>query len=374
MKEKKERLQELADKWLDGSLTAEEREEFESWYNKTSDQYISIAEDKASYKEQLFSRISQETGIRQHKQKPLWVKIAAVAASVIVVLSVTMYLLPIKSADRVQEVAADIAPGHTGATLTLANGQKIRLAEVANGKLAEQTGISIEKDSAGHITYHRDSRAGDAKVQMNTLTTARGETYSLELPDGTKVWLNAASSLSYSVSLNQQKERLVLLTGEAYFKVAKDKARPFIVRHNHQDVEVLGTQFNVNTYDTQKLITTLEEGSVKITSGKTSKLIRPGEQLVNEKDKLSVLPADLEPTMAWKDGNFVFNGADIQTIMDQLQRWYDIEVSYQGEITDEVFYASISRYKHIIQVLEILKKTKAVDFDIKGRRVIVRKQ
>lgn len=372
MEENKEKLQELASKWLDGSLNEREREAFDHWFNKSSDQEILIAEDKANYQQQLFKRIGEETGIGT--PKPLWTRIVAVAASIAVLASIGLYILSIKSADPVQLVSSDIAPGHSGATLTLANGRKIQLDNAGNGKLAELNGISIGKDSAGHITYHSNGQLSTTQVQMNTLATGPGETYSLELPDGTKVWLNAASSLTYSTTLNQQKERLVSIQGEAYFKVAKDKRRPFIVRYHHQDVEVLGTQFNVNTYDGAKLITTLEEGSIKVKSGKASKLIRPGEQLVNDSGRLIISAADLEQTLAWKDGNFVFNGADIRTVMNQLRRWYDIEVEYEEELPDEIFYASISRYKNISQVLAIMKKTKAVDFDIKGRRVIVRKQ
>jgi ferric-dicitrate binding protein FerR (iron transport regulator) len=207
------------------------------------------------------------------------------------------------------------------------------------------------------------------------MSTPVGRQYELMLADGSRVWLNAASSITFPTSFSTS-ERRVQITGEAYFEVAHDKSRPFHVSVNGLDVQVLGTHFNINSYDNEPAIkTTLLEGEVKVTKGNSSILIAPGEQAVamNTSNSLSIKNGvDLDKVMAWKNGKFVFQDANIKEIMRQLERWYGITVSYSENATDEEFVGVISRNVNLSQILEMLKKTGRVSFDIQDKNVIVK--
>lgn len=212
------------------------------------------------------------------------------------------------------------------------------------------------------------------KSSYNTLSTARGEQYQVRLPDSSLVWLNAASELKYPSSFNTLKERRVELSGEAYFEVAKNKKQPFVVQADGQEVKVLGTHFNVSSYsDEPDAITTLLEGSVQISGNGEVKVLKPGERAVRTGNQIKVSEADLSEDMAWKNGDFYFNNVGIASIMRQISRWYDVDIIYQGELTDEKFYGTISRSKNIKQVLNVLEKTKSVHFKVEGRRVLIMK-
>ncbi|MES2458346.1 MAG: FecR domain-containing protein [Bacteroidota bacterium] len=369
----KERLRELADKWLKGTISQAEQQEFDDWFNQSIDEQQEIAQDRSEYRDYLFSRIKQETGILQPTRVKLWPKVAAVAAAIACILSgVYFFNSPTRSElDSGSAYANDITPGKQGATLTLASGKKIKLNDAVNGELAEESGVSITKTAEGKLVYQIKESSTESHA-INILATANGEVYDVILPDGSKVTLNASSSLKYPASFAAQKKRAVELQGEAYFQIAKDKLHPFVVKHGGQEVEVLGTHFNVSAYPGEANVTTLEEGSVKVTVAGSSKVIVPGQQAVNDGNQLKVQIADLDEVLAWKNGNFIFSDESIQDIMGKLQRWYDIEVVYEGEPTKEGFYANISRYKNISQVLKMLEKTKAVHFEIKGRRITVR--
>jgi transmembrane sensor len=206
------------------------------------------------------------------------------------------------------------------------------------------------------------------------LETTNGQTYRLQLPDQSKVWLNAASSIKFPVSFAGLKNRKVELTGEAYFEISKDKEHPFIVKTTQQEVQVLGTHFNINSYeDKQNTTTTLLEGSVKITNeNKKEQLLKPGETaLVNNTANILVSPADIKSAMTWKNGDFRFNEERIDEVMLKISRWYDIEVTYHGPISKEKFSGKISRNKNISEVLNMLSYSNAVKFIVEGRRVTV---
>jgi ferric-dicitrate binding protein FerR (iron transport regulator) len=209
---------------------------------------------------------------------------------------------------------------------------------------------------------------------MNTLTTPRGGQYEVMLPDGTKVWLNSASSLTYPVTF-AGKERRVELTGEAYFEVAKNTSSPFFVKTSGQTVKVLGTHFNINSYEDEKCVkTTLLEGSVVITSdgNKQAVNLKPGQQSVNKAASFDVInEADIDEAVAWKNGKFLFRNTDLQTVMRQLSRWYDVDVEYQGTIAERHYRGRISRNVPVSQVFEILK-TSGINFIINGRTIIVK--
>ena len=307
------------------------------------------------------------------------------AAAIILLLGAGAYIwtgrLPkaaIAQARPATHTKNDVAPGGNKAVLTLANGAVIILDSAHTGTLAQQGNTAVIKQDNGRLAYNalHDSSASvrATEVLYNTLATPRGGQYQLVLPDGTKVWLNAASSIRYPTAFAGH-ERRVEVTGEAYFEVAKNTAMPFYVKMNNgAAVEVLGTHFNINAYDDEPARKiTLLEGSVKV-SGKTANVvITPGQQarLTTQNSILKVTDdVDVEEVMAWKNGAFQFEGADIQSVMRQIGRWYDVEVEYKGNISLH-FAGTISRNVNISQVLEMLERAGGVKTVVTGRKITV---
>jgi ferric-dicitrate binding protein FerR (iron transport regulator) len=267
----------------------------------------------------------------------------------------------------------DRNPGSFGATLTLANGKKIKLSDAANVEIAKEAGISVTKTADGQLVYEIKETIGHPD-QMNTLSTAKGETYILTLPDKSKVWLNAASSLTYSASLNEHGMRRVKLEGEAYFEIFKDKVHPFIVQTANQEVEVLGTHFNVNSYkDEPGIATTLLEGSVKVIAGGSLKIIKPGEQAINKSGTMEVRKVDLDDVVDWKNGDFYLNHIDFKIAMRKIARWYDMEIIYDENVPDNMESGGwISRDKPLSTVLKSIEASGLVKFKVEGRKIYVR--
>lgn len=320
------------------------------------------------------------------KKAVLWPRaVVAAAAVAAMVFGIWFYSTNNGTLTKVQddEVRSDIAPGKQGATLTLGNGKKIRLSDAGQGILAKETDIVISKTADGQLIYEITSPSketlhrGGERSATNTLSTAKGETYMVILPDKSKVWLNTASSLTYNAVLNDAGKRVVKLSGEAYFEITKDKGHPFVVKTNKQEVEVLGTHFNVNSYaDEGQIKTTLLEGSVKVSplTGSLDKaILTPGQQSIFTDKGISVVQADAGEAVAWKNGYFRFDEEGIESIMRKLSRWYNIEVYYDGPIPDEQFSGRISRYKDISQALGMLDYNQTVHFKIEGRRITVTK-
>lgn len=296
-----------------------------------------------------------------------WRKIA-VAASVLVTIGIgTLVLLqksdqsPIAAAPR---LANDKEPGKTGAILTLSNGSKIVLDSAGNGLLANQNNTAVSKKNGG-VVYTAGS---DAQAVYNTMTTPRARQYNLELSDGTKVWLNASSSITFPTSFSAN-ERKVILTGEAYFEVAKDKKRPFRVSVNDMKVNVLGTHFNINAYDDEAAVnTTLLEGSVLLTEKGKKVLLKPGQQAQKQKSGAIIVNdnVNLDEVMGWKNGVFYFDNASLQTVLRQVSRWYDVDVVFEKGVPARIFEGEIQRNLQLSQVLKILEKNK-VHFKIDGK-------
>jgi ferric-dicitrate binding protein FerR (iron transport regulator) len=267
-----------------------------------------------------------------------------------------------------------VAPGHDGAILTLADGKQIVLDSSGNGALARQGNTAITKLGAGELTYQAETTS-PAEIMYNTLSTPRGRRTSVVLSDGTRVWLNAASSIKFPTAFTTG-SRVVEITGEAYFEVAKQPSQPFIVRTLHTsplEIQVLGTSFNITAYsDEDAVSTTLVEGSVKVVSGSGTKLLTPGQQLIAKSDgRLELNPAvDLQKVIAWKEGNFLFRGDELTTIMRQLSRWYDIEVHFDGAVSDH-YTGKISRQVNISQVLKMLQAAGGVEFSVQNKEVKV---
>ena len=314
------------------------------------------------------------------------------AAAIILLLGTGAYLFLNRSRSREAELVQvkpeinlkkDVAPGGNKAKLTLSDGSIIILDSAANGTLAQQGNARVVKLDDGQLLYNQTTpNAGNpltidhSPLTYNTLSTPRGGQYQLVLPDGSKVWLNAASSIRYPTAFAGN-ERRVEVTGEVYFEVAKDAQKPFRVNFSsvgkQGTIEVLGTHFNVNAYDDEDVMKmTLLEGKVKasIVNGQWS-ILRPGQQAVIDDSRLTIHDnADVEEVMAWKNGAFQFGGADIQTVMRQISRWYDVEVEYKGNISLH-FAGTMSRNVNISQVLEMLEKAGGLKTAVTGRKITV---
>ncbi len=336
----------------------------------------------AMSKEGDISESDQEDYDRQTKTKRLWYKLTA-AAVVLVVLSVGLYSYFNNNiiAGNKQSVYAkhDAEPGGDKATLTLADGTEISLTDAGNGQIAKQAGVAITKNASGQLVY-TVVETGKKEMAYNTITTPRGGQYQVNLPDGTQVWLNAASSIKFPTSFANASNRKVELKGEAYFEVFKNKKLPFIVVTDKQEVEVFGTHFNINSYDDETSVkTTLLEGSVKVSllSGGnkgTSRFLKPGEQASVEYQtrSLKIGKANIDQVMAWQKGYFHFEGDDLQSVLRQLSRWYDVDVVYQLSHNDDEFMGDIPRNVKLSEVLKILEFG-GVHFKIEGKRLIVTK-
>jgi transmembrane sensor len=261
----------------------------------------------------------------------------------------------------------DIPPGSQRATLTLDNGAVISLDNALVGLVANQGRSRLIKTGAGELRYEIDGPPG--QVHYNSIHTPRGGTYEVSLSDGTKVWLNAASSLHFPTPF-AGKERMVELAGEVYMEVARNPSRPFIVTVNGVKIEVLGTRLNIDAYPGEPFKTTLLEGSVKVKKDEQEVLLEPGQQALIGQTLTVNNPADLSQQVAWKNGQFEFHGAGIETVMNSLGRWYDVDVRYEGRITDRRLTARINKSNYISDVIQILENS-GYHFRIEGRIIHV---
>lgn len=373
------------------TLTEPEQDELDAWVSASEENLLLFEDltDENAIEENLkfLDEVNTEKALRRIKVKAgmgkktgktarLWSY--GIAASVILALGVfALFKFTKKGSGRDDEKIIanqpDIAPGGNKAVLTTADGSTISLTDAANGFLRNENGTAITKTATGELTYSTGNLAKEASTSFNTLSTPRGGQYKVVLPDGSKVWLNAASSLTYPTAFTGP-NRTVELTGEAFFEVTKNMALPFKVRlPDASEVEVLGTSFNVMTYgDETDQQTTLIEGSVKLSSNNSEIIIKPGEQaLVSKGGKLSVnRSVNTTAITAWKDGNFDFRNVPIETIMRQVQRWYDVEVVYQAKISHE-FTADVSRDEPVSQLLRLLELTNRVHFKIENKVIYV---
>jgi transmembrane sensor len=382
------RLLYLLQAHMEGRLTKEEQAELEKWTVESADNRLLLDQitdpafrETALQKQRSYDvdaaldLVKQQTG-RSVAHRPVWYRYIGISAAVILICSIGS-LRYLQNRPEPQEyplsIANDIAPGKHGATLRLANGNSISLNETTAGEVIQETGVTISKTASGQLVY--TATQNQARTGLNTLSTAKGETYQLRLPDGSNVWLNAASSITYPANFAQHKERHVKLEGEAYFEVTKDRTRPFIVETRDQQVRVLGTHFNISSYADEPFIrTALLEGAVRVNSGSNATVVlSPGQQAVNNKGKLAVSETDSFAEADWKSGRFSFRNEKIESVMRKLVRWYNIEVQYHGVLPEDEFNGRISRNKNISQILDLLEKTQDVHFKIEGRRVTVSK-
>ncbi|MBO9204182.1 MULTISPECIES: FecR family protein [Niastella] len=302
------------------------------------------------------------------------------AAACLLAVGITGYVLLNKKSTTVPVAATsnpyknDVQPGGQKAMLTLADGKQIVLDSAGNGLLAQQGNAQVVKEGAG--LKYQSAGSGRSDVTYNTLSTPRGGEYKLILPDGSKVWLNSASTLRYPTAFTGS-TREVALEGEGYFEVTKLAAKPFRVITKTQFIEVLGTHFNVNAYsDEAATKTTLLEGKVKVMNDERSAILKPGEQASvsqssQKSQPITVQTVDVEETVAWTNGQFIFREQRIESIMKQISRWYNVEVAFAGKPTQEGFTATIPRSVPVSKVLRYLELTTLVHFKIDGNRITV---
>lgn len=367
----------LLRKYADGNCTDEEKLLFEQWYASLNNtDHLRLTETELELAEQ--EMLKKLPVVVPAKTKRLWsYAIAAAVVGFAIAAGLWWYKPHYKIDNSNIEVQArnNILPGDNKAILTLADGSKISLTEAMKGELAEQAGVSITKTGEGQLVYQVKD-AGNNKNAYNTIETPRGGQHQVILPDGSKVWLNAASWLRFPSSLALATERKVELRGEAYFEIAHKRTHtPFVVVTANQEIEVLGTHFNVNSYaDESTTRTTLLEGAVRLSAfNGQSYVLKPGQQAFSGKDQpLSIRNVDVSVVVDWKEGLFVFNKESLESIMRKLSRWYDVDVVFENEqLKQQRFGGKVSRFSTVAEVLDVLELTDLAHFKTEGRRIMV---
>lgn len=387
--ERKEYITSLFNKYLSGQHSKQELDELLSYFELDQDKealgdLIKLEIEKSNPTEQeqeivevIASRIEFNLfgGKRSNSGFRTLLPWLSAAAIFVLALGFTFYfyIIPAEKHQNIKNsiIVSDIGPGGSKAILILSDGTKIELNKVKNKQLINEPGTIINKVTEGQIVYTGNASSPNTANSFNTIQTPNGGEFHLVLPDGTEVWLNAASTLKFPTSFAKAKERRVELSGEAYFRVAHNKSKPFRVSSQGQIVEVLGTSFNVMAYKEERSMnTTLLEGSVKVTKGTNVKIIKPGQQAVANTN-IKVIDADVDLALAWKNGRTYFKDADIQTLMRSLSRWYDLEIEYRGPIPKRLFTGGISRKSNLSGILKILELAN-IHTTLEGRKLIVK--
>jgi len=389
---------ELIAKEQSGQLTEDERIYLQEWINQSednrlwherwmnnSDEYLLSFQKGTESKDRARARVwsmiggSSQGNIDRKRIWPIafYSRLAAAAVVLLVVAALWMHFSDRKiNQDNNAIVKIDARPGADKAILTLADGHTIILDSVGNGLLASQPGATVTKTTSSQISYKGIEKENQEAV-WNTISTPIGGQFSLILADGSKVWLNAGSSLRFPTIFNGD-SRIVVLTGEGYFEIAPNKSKPFKVQLGTFNLDVLGTHFDVNGYaDEMGIKTTLLQGSVKINSNSSSKIIAPGQQaniVADGSIDVKDVP-NAESNVAWVHGDFSFIEQDLPSIMHQISRWYDVDVEFRGTQTNKTFTGIIGRKKNVSDVLKMLGDSKIVTFEIEeeqgGRKKII---
>ncbi len=367
-------------KYLRNELTSEEEKILQQWLcEKESNRELleSFRDAKPIQKEiEFIDRLDVDAAWSRARERRKGVVIKRLiryssyaAAIVLLIMGWLLWKAPQKSyrvVKNAEKSRNDVLPGGNKAELLLSDGRRITLNEAVN-HLKEQDGTEITGKSGG-VSY--DNKVpGSEKIIFNTLLVPKAGTYQITLPDGTRVWINALSQLKFPVQF-AGKERKVYLQGEAYFEVSKDASKPFRVEINGAEIEVLGTHFNVNAY-TSATSTTLLEGAVKVISNKETQILNPGQQAVVSENGILLGQADIAKAIAWKKGDFYFRSDRITDIMQQLARWYDLTIEYEGKIPNKRYSGSISRNVNLSEVLEMLQFVSKAHFEIGQHKVSV---
>ncbi|GAA4180278.1 FecR family protein [Sphingobacterium ginsenosidimutans] len=387
MDDQNQQILDILAKYEAGTITEDELQQLEDWYasfEANPDLIESLSPEerlvrKKQLQEKIFDQLGPETSsVAELSKKRFFLnpgnRLWQAAASLVLICAVSFYIFQ-KQADKpssAEELSSNINPATDQATLTLGNGEKILLDNSKNGELSAEGNIHINKLKPGNLVYTASKKV--SKVHINTLSTPRGGRYQLTLADGTQVWLNAQSSITYP-SAFQGTSREVTITGEVYFEVAHNAAMPFRVKSENQLIEVLGTHFNVNTYNAKSSAkTTLLSGSIALTNSHQRIILKPGEQGIVAAHSMSVKNVDPVEAIAWKEGYFDFTDADIGSVIDELGRWYNVDIRYNGTATKETFTGRIPRSWPFEKVLNLLKTFKSIQVEMQGRRLIVEKK
>ena len=360
-------LKDLIQKQQSGQLTEEEKAILDTWYIKLA-QTETVDVNESDMTNRLNTVWAELQAGKKSPQKvyTLWPRIAA-AASILILLGTGAYFI----AHRQNEAAdngKDIVPYSAMATLR-SGGKVILLDKTANGKIAQ---TSVTKSSGEQLSYEQTDQTYNA-IYDTIQIPAGGRPYTIKLTDGSKITLNAATTLRYPEAFSKnRKEKIELINGEIYAEVVHNAAAPLQIKASGQTITDIGTEFNIAAYpDELDSRTTLVEGAVKVSAAGKETTLSPGNQAILTANGLTNSPANLMMVTAWKDGLFRFNGEHIDAIMRELARWYNIDVKYEGEMTHEVFYGRVARKRNISEVLRILERSKKVYFKIEGRRVTV---
>lgn len=357
-------------KFITGSFSDSEHEEFVKWVQQADKAELESAWDlfscmedssqdheapPASFREALERRLEQvKEPVRIRR---IW---WYAAASVLAVAGISVYYLlnrepESQSSATIATTQSTPANNNNKAILTLSNGNQISLDDIPAGQLAQENGVIIQKDSNGQLQYTVSSNGQTNEANaFNTISTPRGRQYQVNLPDGSTVWLNASSSLHFPVNFTGS-QRKVSVTGEAFFEVKQNKDQPFIVQSGQQELEVLGTSFNLNGYASD-ITTSLVDGSVKVsnTSTKEEVLLKPGRQSILGPQEIAVTGFDPEIVLGWRSGLFTYNKAPLSAVMADFERWYDVDVEYAGKVPDFDFKGQIPRKFSIEQFLDVM--------------------
>ncbi|MBO9674792.1 MAG: FecR domain-containing protein [Sphingobacteriaceae bacterium] len=390
--EELQRYRYLASKWLDHSITEDELREFNDWYNTNLETPLQIPDSFAATEQALEQRILQKVNSKlevesdQHNPgsaKIDWLTRIAVAASILIALGTGLWFYLNRTIEpRLQHIAqTDIPPGKNTAMLSFSNGAVVQLSEKRKAVFINQNKLTYSDGSSADPSTQIRSIASN---ELITAATPKGGTYQVVLSDGTHVWLNADSKLSFPSQFTGNK-RSVTLSGEAYFEVAKNKAKPFVVNYGSAEVEVLGTHFNIMAYkDEAASQVTLLEGAVKVNNGTQKVILKPGQQAeIPEQEGAAIAlnkDIDTEQAVAWKNGYFMFANESVESIMRKISRWYDVTIVYQDNLQDKALWGTVSRFKNVSEVLKRLALTGVVRFKMdnldgkgKERRIIVMK-
>lgn len=378
----------LLKKYLSGDCTVTEVKEVDQWFNSMdavpedlvglSDDQRKLAEDKIFERILLNIEIKEQQKVTSIPKKSIHIStILWAAASLVLVLSAVLLWkynaqLHLQNQHAKLHQSVHIKPGGNRAVLTLGDGSSVVLTEAKIGALADQQNVSVAKTAEGELSYKmRTGSAASPKISFNKIVTPLGGKYSVVLPDGTKAWLNAKSSLRFPIAFTGA-ERVVQMTGEVYFEVAKNPNQPFKVQSGAMEISVLGTHFNVMAYgDEAEQKTTLIEGSIHLSSGKFSQLLKPGQQALVDPSGIKMNNnCDLEAVMAWRNDLFIFKDMEIKEIARQLVRWYDVQVVFRGTPSKISYTGTISKDVELSELLNMLQFT-GLKYELNGRTLII---
>jgi ferric-dicitrate binding protein FerR (iron transport regulator) len=377
----------LLKKYLSGSCTASETEQVNRWFDSMDGVPEHIAglseEERMLMEDRVFERIlhhiekEEQTSTYSLPKKSIYSwKGLTVAASLLLFLSLVVLWMQHPSSLSPKQItksaeSTNIKPGGNKAVLTLSDGSSLVLADASLGTVADQQNVSVIKTAEGELSYQKGTANNSSEIVYNTITTPVGGKYSVVLPDGSKVWLNSKSSLRFPTSFTGP-ERKVQMTGEVYFEIARNPKQPFKVLSRGTQISVLGTHFNVMAYeDETEEKTTLLEGSIHLSSGKFSKLLKPGQQAAVDASGIQVNQhVDLQEIMAWRNNLFIFKDMEIKEIARQISRWYDVQVVFKSTTSKIPYTGTISKDVELSELLSMLQFT-GLKYELNNRLLTI---